>query len=145
MFQQLILVGNLGNDPELRYTNGGTPVAHFDLAVNKDWKDSAGEKQSKTVWVRVTVWRTLAENCANYLSKGKRVLVVAELGEPNAYLDKEGNPRATNEVTGLRVTFLSPITPGQGVEGEEGTIAEDGTTEEVESAEVETATEESPF
>ena len=104
---------NLGNDPEMRYTGSGTPVAHFDLAVNKEWTDSAGERQSRTVWMRVTVWRALAENCAKYLTKGKRVLVVAELDEPSAYIDKDGNARASNEVTATRVTFLSPLNQEQ--------------------------------
>ena len=113
MFQQIIAVGNLGNDPEMRYTGSGTAVTHFDLAVNKEWTDSAGERQSRTVWMRVTVWRSLAENCAKYLSKGKRVLVVGELEDPSAYLDKEGNARASNEVTATRVTFLSPLNSGQ--------------------------------
>ena len=113
MFQQIIAVGNLGNDPEMRYTGSGTAVTHFDLAVNKEWTDSAGERQSRTVWMRVTVWRNLAENCAKYLSRGKRVLVVGELEEASAYIDKEGNARASNEVTATRVTFLSPLNNGQ--------------------------------
>lgn len=114
MFQQIFALGNLGNDPEMRYTGSGTAVAHFDLAVNKEWTDSAGERQSKTVWMRVTVWRALAENCAKYLSKGKRVLVVGELEEASAFIDREGNARASNEVTATRVTFLSPLNNGQG-------------------------------
>ena len=120
MFQQIFALGNLGNDPEMRYTGSGTAVAHFDLAVNKEWTDSAGERQSKTVWMRVTVWRALAENCAKYLSKGKRVLVVGVLEEASAFIDREGNARASNEVTATRVTFLSPLNNGQGDEANAG-------------------------
>ena len=120
MFQQIFALGNLGNDPEMRYTGSGTAVAHFDLAVNKEWTDSAGERQTKTVWMRVTVWRALAENCAKYLSKGKRVLVVGELEEASAFIDREGNARSSNEVTATRVTFLSPLNNGQGDEANAG-------------------------
>jgi len=113
MFNQVLLIGNLGSDPELRFTPGGVPVAHFDLAVNKEWTDEAGQKQSKTVWTRVTCWRKLAETCSQYLTKGKRVLVVGDLESANAYIDREGNARATNEVTAGRVLFLSAPGVGQ--------------------------------
>ena len=70
MYQQIVLIGNLGNDPELRYTPSGVPVASFDLAVKKSWTDAEGGKQEKTTWFRVTAWRKLAEIAAQYLAKG---------------------------------------------------------------------------
>lgn len=107
MYNEILLVGNLGNDPQLRYTPSGVAVAHFDLAVNKVWCDESGERHEKTTWARVTVWRRLAEVCAEHLAKGRRVLVKGELEAANAFIDKEGNARATNEVTAQRVLFLS--------------------------------------
>ena len=106
MFQQVVLLGNLGDDPELRFTPSGTPVASFSLAVNKAWTDQEGERQEKTTWFRITVWRKQAEMVAQYLTKGRQVLVVGEMQEAHAWSDKEGNPRATLEVTAHVVKFL---------------------------------------
>jgi len=106
MLNQITLLGNLGTDAEMRFTQSGIPVTHFDLAVNRVWTDDAGEKQEKTVWVRVTCWRKLAETCGEHLSKGRQVLVIGELEEASAFIDKEGNARASNEVTARRVVFL---------------------------------------
>lgn len=106
MFQQILLVGNLGADPELRYTPQGTPVASFTLAVNRVWTDNQGERQEKTTWFRVTAWRKQAETCAEFLRKGRRVLVVGEMEEASAWTDRDGHPRASLEVTALTVKFL---------------------------------------
>lgn len=106
MYNEILLVGNLGNEPQMRYTPSGVAVAHFDLAVNKVWLDEGGEKHEKTTWVRVTTWRRLAEVCAEHLTKGRRVLVKGELEAASAFIDKEGNARSTNEVTAHRVLFL---------------------------------------
>lgn len=106
MYQQITLVGNLGNDPELRTTPNGTPVCNFSLAVNKQWTNRDGEQSEKTVWFRVTVWQRQAETVARYLHKGSRVLVVGEVEEASAYVNKAGEPAATLEVTGRTVKFL---------------------------------------
>lgn len=106
MYQQITLVGNLGNDPELRTTSNGTPVCNFSLAVNKQWTNRDGEQNEKTVWFRVTVWQRQAETVARYLHKGSRVLVVGEVEEASAYVNKAGEPAATLEVTGRTVKFL---------------------------------------
>jgi single-strand DNA-binding protein len=106
MFQQILLVGNLGADPELRYTPQGTPVASFTLAVNRVWTDNQGERQEKTTWFRVTAWRKQAETCAEFLRKGRRVLVVGEMEEASTWTDRDGHPRASLEVTALTVKFL---------------------------------------
>lgn len=129
MFQQVILLGNLGDAPTMRYTPSGTPVASFSLAVNKAWTDQEGERQEKTTWFRVTVWRKQAEMVSQYLTKGRQVLVVGEMQEAHAWSDKEGNPRATLEVTAYVVKFL-----GSKGESENGT-GPDATHQETEDVE----------
>jgi single-strand DNA-binding protein len=106
MFQQLTLIGNLGTDVEMRFTPSGVPVASFTLAVNKAWTNQAGERQEKTTWFRITVWRKQAEVASQYLKKGRRVLVVGEVEEASAWTDRDGNPRATLEVTAQFVKFM---------------------------------------
>ncbi len=106
MYQQVILVGNLGSDPEMRYTPSGVPVASFSLAVNRVWTGQDGQQQEKTVWFRVTTWRKQAEIVSQYLTKGRQVMVVGEIEEPRAYIDREGNPRASLEVTARTIKFL---------------------------------------
>jgi single-strand DNA-binding protein len=106
MFQQITLVGNLGSDPELRYLPSGVPVANFTLAVNKAWTNAQGERQQKTTWFRIAVWRKQAELVAQYLKKGRRVLVVGEVEEANVWTDRDGNPRASLEVTAQLVKFM---------------------------------------
>ncbi len=88
MYQQIILVGNLGQDPEMRYTPSGVPVTSFSLAVNRVWTGQDGQRQEKTTWFRVTAWQREAELASQYLSKGRQVLVI---GEARAYTDREGN------------------------------------------------------
>lgn len=106
MYQQLTLVGNLGNEPEMRYTPDGTPVTSFSLAVSRSWvKD--GSKLERTIWFRVTAWRKLAETAAEYLKKGRQVLVVGEVEEARPWTDKDGNNRASLEVTASTIRFLS--------------------------------------
>lgn len=106
MYQQITLVGNLGNDPEMRYTPSGVAVASFSLAVNKTWTNQEGQRQDKTTWFRVTTWRKQAEIVSQYLTKGRRVLVVGEIEEPRPWTDRDGNQRASLEVTAQIVKFL---------------------------------------
>jgi len=108
MYQQVILVGNLGRKPELRNTPTGVPVASFPLAVNRAYTDSDGNRQDKTVWFRVTAWRKLAETIAKHLDKGSLVMVAGEMEAPNAYADSDGQPKAANEVTAQTIRFLTP-------------------------------------
>lgn len=107
MFQQVTLVGNLGNDPQLRHTPNGTPVANFNVAVSRRWSDSDGQQQERTTWFRVTTWDREAENCTQYLMKGARVLVVGEMDDARAWVDKDGQPRAGLELVAQRVRFLT--------------------------------------
>ncbi len=106
MYQQLTLVGNLGSDPVMRYTSSGVPVASFSMAVSRSWTNQEGQRQEKTIWFRVTAWRKLAETVSQYLTKGRQVMVVGEIEEPQIYTDRDGNPRVTLSVNANTVRFL---------------------------------------
>ena len=99
MYQYTVIVGNVGRDPEMRYTPGGTAVCDFSVAVNRRWTDKqTNEMREKTTWFRVTCWNRLAETVNQYVYKGMRVLVAGEV-DASAWVDNEGNPRATLELT----------------------------------------------
>lgn len=101
MFQQTIIIGNLGRDPELRYTPAGKPVTEFTVAVNRKWKD--GEE---TTWYKVTCWGPLAETTNQYLKKGRQVMVIGDQLKASAWKGQDGEPRATLELTARDVRFL---------------------------------------
>lgn len=107
MYQQIILIGNVGNDPELRHTANGTPVCNFRLAVHRRWTTQSGEKNEKTTWFRVTAWQKQAETVSQYLSKGRQVMVIGEVEEASSYTSKTGDPATTIEVTARLIKFLS--------------------------------------
>jgi single-strand DNA-binding protein len=98
-------IGNLGADPELKYTANNQAVCNLSLACNEQWKDKAGTKQERTEWIRVTVWGQSAENCGKYLTKGQQVYVEGRL-QTRSYDDKEGIKRYATEVVSERVVFL---------------------------------------
>ena len=100
-----IIIGRLGTDPELRYTDNGTPVANLSLATSIKWSDKNGEAQEKTEWHRVVVWNKQAENCHRYLSKGRQVAVEGRI-ETRKWEDDKGNDRYTTEIIAQSVTFL---------------------------------------
>jgi single-strand DNA-binding protein len=102
---KVILIGNLGRDPEVRYTQGGAPVANFTLATNETWTDKSGSRQERTEWHRVVVWGKTAEIVREHLTKGKQVYVEGSL-QTRQWDDKEGNKRSTTEVKALRVVLL---------------------------------------
>jgi single-strand DNA-binding protein len=102
---RVILVGNLGRDPELRYTAGGQPVASFSVATNERWNDREGKTQERTEWHRIVVWGKQGENCANYLQKGRTVYIEGRL-QTREWEDKEGQKRQTTEVVAQTVQFL---------------------------------------
>jgi single-strand DNA-binding protein len=102
---KVILIGNLGRDPELRYTQGGQGVANFTLATNERWKDKDGQNQERTEWHRIVVWGKQAENCAQYLQKGRSCYIEGRL-QTREWEDKEGNKRQTTEIVAQNVTFL---------------------------------------
>ncbi|RLB69170.1 MAG: single-stranded DNA-binding protein [Deltaproteobacteria bacterium] len=94
---KVILVGNLGKDPELRYTPSGTAVATFSLATSETFKDREGNKQTKTEWHNIVVWRQLAEICGKYLHKGKQIYIEGKI-QNRSYDDRDGNKRYISEV-----------------------------------------------
>lgn len=106
MFQQLILIGNLGSDPEMRYTASGIPVTNFNLAVSKRWTNPEGQAQEKTTWFRINLWRRQAEIASQYLAKGHRVMIIGEVDSARPWTDRDGNLRATIEVTGNELRLL---------------------------------------
>lgn len=110
---KVILVGHLGNDPDLREIEGGSKVANFSLATNERWKDKSGEDQEKTEWHRIVVWGKLAELAQQYLKKGRQVYIEGKL-QTRSYQDKEGNTRYTTEVVGQTVQFLGSAGSGGG-------------------------------
>jgi single-strand DNA-binding protein len=106
MYQNTVVVGHLGRDPEMRYTPDGTPVTSFSVATTRRWSNREGEPQEKTTWFRVTAWRRLAETCNQYLSKGRLVLVEGDI-DVSAWSDKtSGEARATLELRARNVQFL---------------------------------------
>ncbi len=92
-----MLIGNLGKDPELRYTNSGVAVASFTLATNESWKDQDGNLQERTEWHNIVAWRKLAEICGEWLKKGRRVFVEGKL-QTRTWEDKNGVQRRTTEI-----------------------------------------------
>ncbi len=102
---KVILLGNLGRDPELRYTPGGQAVANFTLATNERYTTKDGEKQERTEWHRIVAWGRTGEICAQYLSKGRSVYVEGRL-QTREWEDKEGGKRRTTEIVANNVQFV---------------------------------------
>lgn len=105
---KIMLLGNLGHDPELRYTPKGNAVVTLSLATNRDAKGPNGEKRTETDWHRATVWGKRAELCAKYLEKGSRIFVEGEL-QSRSWTDKEGQVHRSSEIWVDDVRFLSPV------------------------------------
>ncbi len=94
---KVILIGNLGKDPELRYTSSGVAVASFTLATNESWKDPEGNVQERTQWHNIVAWRKLAEICGEYLKKGSKIYLEGKL-QYRTYDDKSGVKRYVTEI-----------------------------------------------
>jgi single-strand DNA-binding protein len=124
MFQQITAVGNVGRDPEMRFTPGGQPVTTFSVAVNRRYKNSVGEQVDEVTWLQVQTWGKLAEVCKQYLAKGRQVLVEGRLvadrdtGGPRTFKRQNGEIGASFEVNAETVRFLGQK-PG-GTEGDAG-------------------------
>ena len=103
---KVILIGNLGRDPEVRYTQNGTAVANFTLATNEVWNDKSGARQEKTEWHRVVVWGKQAEIAREHLSKGKQVYIEGSI-QTRQWDDREGNKRTTTEIKVIRGTIIA--------------------------------------
>jgi single-strand DNA-binding protein len=114
---KVILVGNLGKKPELRYTPGGQAVANFTLATNERFGGKDGQPaQERTEWHRIVVWGRTAENCGQYLDKGRQVYIEGRL-QTREWQDKEGQKRQTTEVVATTVQFLGGKGGGDGMGG----------------------------
>ena len=112
MYQQITLVGNLGNDPEMQQAPNGDHVTSFNVTTRKSWTGPDGQRHEKTVRFRVSAWQRLAETCNQYLAKGGRVMVVGVVEEPYVGTDDSGNERATLNVRAWSVQFLDPRAEG---------------------------------
>jgi single-strand DNA-binding protein len=110
---KVFLVGNLGADPEVRYTANGGAVANFRIATTDVWNDKSGQRQERTEWHRIVVWGKQAEHCGEYLRKGRAVHVEGRL-QTREWEDKEGQKRFTTEINADRVTFLGGRGEGGG-------------------------------
>ncbi len=113
---KVILIGNLGRDPETRYTTGGDAVTNLRLATTETWKDKSGEKQEKTEWHTVVLFGRQAEIAGEYLKKGRSVYIEGRL-QTRKYTDKEGQERYSTEVVGDRMQLLGGAREGGGSGG----------------------------
>jgi single-strand DNA-binding protein len=100
-----ILVGNLGRDPEVRFTGSGKAVCRFSIATTEVWNDAQGERQERAEWHNIVVWGKQGENCGKYLSKGRQVFIEGSI-RSRSYDDKDGNKRYITEIIAQNVKFL---------------------------------------
>lgn len=122
MYQISILVGRVGNDVEMRYTPTGIPVLKLNIATNK--RKKVGENyEDKTIWWSVTCWQKTAENCAQFLRKGSKVLIVGEVEEARSFTDRAGEHRASLEFTANSVIFLDSKSSGESASAVAGAVA----------------------
>lgn len=102
---KVILIGNLGKDPEVRFTNNGRAVARFPIATSEVWMDQSGARQERTEWHNIVVWGKQGESCGQYLAKGRQVFVEGSI-RTRSYDDKSGNKRYITEIVAQRIRFL---------------------------------------
>jgi single-strand DNA-binding protein len=121
-FNKIILVGNLGRDPELRYTPQGTPVCSFSMATNERRKDKTGEMQDLTTWFRVTLWGRQAETASQYLTKGRPVYIEGRL-RVEEWTDRDGKQRHTLEVNATDMQFIGGGRGGEEPQAEKAAAA----------------------
>lgn len=130
MFHTIIIVGNLGRDPEMRYTPSGQAVTSFSLASNRQYTNNNGQNVKETIWFRISVWGKQAETCNQYLKKGSKVLIEGRLqadantGGPRTYQRQDGTTAANYEVVASTIRFLTPRTDDES--GSYGSAPEEG-------------------
>jgi single-strand DNA-binding protein len=112
MLNKATLIGNLGGDPEIRYTQSGTAVANFTIATTERWKDKDGQQQEQTEWHRIVAFSRLGEICGEYLSKGSKVYIEGRI-QTRSWDDKDGNKRYTTEIVAREMKMLDSK-PGAG-------------------------------
>lgn len=121
---RVILVGRLGRDPETRYTSGGQAVCNFTMATDESFKDKSGERQKRTEWHRIVVWRKLAEICQQYLKKGSLVFIEGRI-QSRQWDDRDGNKRTTVEIVADTMRMLGPRAEAAPPEAAEHAAAEE--------------------
>ena len=122
---KVLLIGNLGKDPEVRFTPSGKAVARFSIATSETWNDQDGQKQERTEWHNIVVWGKQGESCGQYLSKGRQVFIEGQIRN-RQYDDKDGNKKYITEITAMRVQFLGGGAGGGGAGGGGGRGAGSG-------------------
>lgn len=130
MWHTIIIAGNVGRDPEMRYTPSGQAVTSFSVGTDASYTGSDGQRVKKTVWFRVSAWGKLAETCTQYLHKGSKVLIEGRLngdekGNPRTFQRQDGTTSASFEVTANTVRFLSPRGEAEGGEPVGGEAGEE--------------------
>ncbi|WP_181307868.1 single-stranded DNA-binding protein [Rufibacter sp. XAAS-G3-1] len=113
---KVILIGNLGKDPEVRHLEGGVAVARFPLATSETFKDKNGERQERTEWHNIVVWRGLAEIAEKYVKKGQSVYIEGRI-RTNSYQDKDGVQRYSTEIVADNMTMLGSRPEGSAAQG----------------------------
>ena len=132
MYQTIIIVGNVGRDPEMRYTPSGQAVTSFSVATNRQYTNNNGETVKETIWFRVSAWGKTGETCNQYLKKGSKVLVEGRLtadpatGGPRIWQAQDGSSRASFEVSAGTVRFLSSRGETDGSAAASAPVAEEG-------------------
>lgn len=130
MFHTIIIVGNLGRDPEMRYTPNGQAVTNFSVATSRKYSTSDGQQVKETTWFRISAWGKQAEICNEYLRKGSKVLVEGRLrpdpatGGPRVWKDQDGNARTSFEVTASTVRFLTSRAERESISSQSDSTAE---------------------
>lgn len=131
MYHNLFIVGNVGRDPEMRYTPSGQPVTSFSVATNRQYTASNGEQVKETIWFRISVWGKLAEICNQYIKKGSKVLAEGRLtpdkstGGPRIWTKQDGSASASYEVTASTVRFLSSRGTEEPLEVADSSVSEE--------------------
>jgi len=121
---KVLLIGRLGQEPEMRYTPSGRPLTKLQVAVNRSWKSSDGEKKTETEWFNIVAWGKLAEICNQYLSKGQQVYIEGRL-HTRQWQDDEGNNHSSIEVIAQEMLMLDSKSGEQDTELSEGLPSED--------------------
>lgn len=111
-FEQTIIQGNLGKDPELRYTQNGQTVCNFNVAVDRSFTNDGGQRVKRVAWYRVSAWGKQAESCYQFLKKGAPVLCVGTV-DAHAYIDRDNQPVGSRELNARRVQFLGSASHDQ--------------------------------
>ena len=108
MYAQLIIVGNVGQEPEMRYTPNGTPVCNFSVAVNRTWRNAAGEQQQKVTWYRIQAWQRQAEVCSEHVKKGDRLFIISDTIDVVVWNSRDGKAQGNIQLVPRVIRFLTP-------------------------------------